>query len=161
MVISVPLPANTSRFRISGYHPSSLSSLETAHPAKQNHPLPTLIYASLAISSLICAIALPGLRPLGQVRAQFMICFRSGQSSFRSLLRSTKTHSVATVDRESVLEGLPALEAVLVTRVGNPAVSLHEDGGSEVDVRVCGMRPEAISLAPKIEEWISWYALHQ
>lgn len=41
-----------------------------------------------------------------------------------------------SVERHVVLELLLALLGGLVTRVGDPAVSLHEDGGAEVLVLV-------------------------
>lgn len=43
---------------------------------------------------------------------------------------------VATVQRHGVVEGVLAGGSSLVTRVGNPAVRLEEDGGTEVLLRV-------------------------
>lgn len=47
---------------------------------------------------------------------------------------------MAAVERHRVLETLLALVGVGVTRVGDPAVSLHEDGGAEVLVLVPPVR---------------------
>lgn len=40
--------------------------------------------------------------------------------------------SVAAVQAHAVVEAVHALSGLLVARVGNPAVGLHEDGGAEV-----------------------------
>jgi len=47
---------------------------------------------------------------------------------------------VAAVKREGVLEGLATLRAELISAVNHPAVSLHQDGGSEVLIRVPPVR---------------------
>lgn len=39
---------------------------------------------------------------------------------------------VAAVQAHAVVQAVHALCSLLVTRVGNPAIGLHEDGGAEV-----------------------------
>ena len=43
---------------------------------------------------------------------------------------------MAAVQAHRVVEGVPALKSLLVTRIGEPAVRLKEDSGSEVLLRV-------------------------
>ena len=47
---------------------------------------------------------------------------------------------VATVQRHAVLETLLALSTVAITRVGDPSIGLHQDGGAEVLVLVPPVR---------------------
>ena len=44
---------------------------------------------------------------------------------------------MTTIDRKGVLQGLAALEAVLIARIGNPTVGLQKHSWSEVEIRVC------------------------
>lgn len=56
-------------------------------------------------------------------------------------MKEEHTHDgVATVEREGVLESLATLRSELISAVNHPAVSLHQDGGSEVLIRVPPVR---------------------
>jgi hypothetical protein len=58
-----------------------------------------------------------------------------------SNLKGKLTHnSVASVHGEGVLQGLTSLNSKLVTRINHPAVSLHQNGRTQVDVRVPPVR---------------------
>lgn len=47
---------------------------------------------------------------------------------------------MATVDAHAVVDGMLALGGLLVTGIGEPAVGLEEDGGSEVLLAVPPVR---------------------
>ncbi len=91
------------------------------------------------MSRLMSAIAIPGLSPLGHVRAQSEFVSISEHGSI--IQSKMHTHDgVATVDREAVLEGFTTFSSVLIARVNHPAVSLHQNRRSEVNIRVPPIR---------------------
>jgi hypothetical protein len=88
--------------------------------AKKKRMSPTQLHSSRSTSSLREGHALLDLG--------------DGESGVKALGASPAAvqDGVATVQAHAVVEAVHALCGLLVTRVGDPAVRLHEDGGAEV-----------------------------
>lgn len=72
------------------------------------------------------------------LESQLLLDLRNRQTRVQALgARPRAVHDgVAAVDAHGVIERSLALHLLLVTRVGEPAVGLEQDGGAEVLLRV-------------------------
>lgn len=98
---------------------------------RQEKKLPAYEAANSCLSE---AIALAGLRPLGQVLAQLKIAGIEIRISFLDLTSDKERLTVAAVDGKFVLEHLETLLGVAVSAVGDPSVGLHQNSWAEIFV---------------------------